>query len=63
MLLGAWLLHSVRVGAALGMAIAAMRAPAVTRNISQHSSMMTRVRLIDSASCQVLSGERKHANG
>jgi hypothetical protein len=31
MLLGAWLLHSVRVAAALGMAIAAMRAPAVTR--------------------------------
>jgi hypothetical protein len=31
MLLGAWLLHSVRLAAALGMAIVVMRAPAVTR--------------------------------
>ena len=31
MLLGAWLLHSVRLAAALGMAIVAMQAPAVTR--------------------------------
>jgi len=31
MLLGAWLLHSVRRAAALGMAIVAMQAPAVTR--------------------------------
>jgi hypothetical protein len=32
MLLGAWLLHSVRLAAALGMAIVAMQAPAVTRD-------------------------------
>ena len=31
MLFGAWLLHSVRLAAALGMAIVAMQAPAVTR--------------------------------
>jgi len=31
MLLGAWLLHSVRVAAALGVAIVATQAPAVTR--------------------------------
>jgi hypothetical protein len=31
MLLGAWLLHSIRLAAALGMAILAMQAPAVTR--------------------------------
>ena len=31
MLLGAWLLHSVRLAAALGMAIVVMQAPAVTR--------------------------------
>jgi hypothetical protein len=31
MLSGAWLLHSVRLAAALGMAIVVMQAPAVTR--------------------------------
>src|ERR1700730_4322567 len=31
MLLGAWLLHSVRLAAALGLALVAMQAPAVTR--------------------------------
>ena len=31
MLLGAWFLHSVRLAAALGVAIVAMQAPAVTR--------------------------------
>jgi hypothetical protein len=31
MLLGAWLLHSIRLAAALGMAIVVMQAPAVTR--------------------------------
>ena len=31
MLFAAWLLHSVRLAAALGMAIVAMQAPAVTR--------------------------------
>src|SRR5207249_1070189 len=31
MLFGAWLLHSVRLAAALGIAIVAMQAPAVTR--------------------------------
>jgi Protein of unknown function (DUF2937) len=31
MILGAWLLHSIRLAAALGMALLAMQAPAVTR--------------------------------
>ena len=31
MLLGAWLLHAIRLAAALGMAIMVMQAPAVTR--------------------------------
>jgi hypothetical protein len=31
MLLGTWLLHSVRLAAVLGMAIVTMQAPAVTR--------------------------------
>jgi hypothetical protein len=31
MLLGAWLLHSIRLAAALGMAMVVMQAPAVTR--------------------------------
>jgi hypothetical protein len=31
MILAAWLLHSIRVAAALGMALLAMQAPAVTR--------------------------------
>jgi hypothetical protein len=38
MLLGAWLLHSVRLAAALGLAIVVMQAPAVTANIRRHSS-------------------------
>src|SRR4029077_2120394 len=31
MLLGVWLLHSIRLAAALGLALVAMQAPAVTR--------------------------------
>ena len=42
MLSGAWLLHSVRLAAALGMAIVVMQAPAVTANIRRHSLQLMR---------------------